>query len=442
MFKNAVREYSGPTTTGKPLQSKLSALNSAKAPVESNKRKFDRTMSNTSSLGALHQAVIFDENDFDDDADLVTDLGSPTPQSTCTNITYPSLSRAQSHVEYPTLPKADNTLASPHPPASNAPVPWSSSPPEHFLPPAKRRALPWQKPESKATTLSKTKPEPTYAWNKTASAMKEEQKELRRRNKSRHTAIKGQGQEDGAKKSSEKKVSPFFLSEEQKGVLSAVVDQGKSVFFTGSAGTGKSVLMREIIRQLRRKYHKEPDRIAVTASTGLAACNIEGVTLHSFAGIGLAQEATPELLKKIRKNAKAKTRWMRTKVSIVDEVSMVDGALFDKLESIARSLKNNGRPFGGIQIVVTGDFFQLPPVPGKDERGRELVAKFAFDATTWNTVIEHTILLSHIFRQRDPTFAGMLNEMRLGKLSQESINAFRKLARPLEFEDSLEATEL
>ena len=95
------------------------------------------------------------------------------------------------------------------------------------------------------------------------------------------------------------KPAQIFLSDEQNNVLEAVVDRGKSIFFTGSAGTGKSVLMREIIKKLRQKYKREPDRVAVTASTGLAACNIEGVTLHSFAGIGLGKEPVPDLVKKV-----------------------------------------------------------------------------------------------------------------------------------------------
>jgi ATP-dependent DNA helicase PIF1 len=176
----------------------------------------------------------------------------------------------------------------------------------------------------------------------------------------------------------------------------------------------------------------------VTASTGLAACNIGGVTLHSFAGIGLGKEPVEDLVKKIRRNAKAKQRWLRTKVLIMDEVSMVDGDLFDKLEQIARTLRNNGRPFGGIQLVITGDFFQLPPVP---EFGRQ--SKFAFDAGTWTTSIEHTIGLHHVFRQKDPVFAGMLNEMREGRMSAESIANFKKLDRPLPpSDDNIEATEL
>ncbi len=117
---------------------------------------------------------------------------------------------------------------------------------------------------------------------------------------------------------------------------------------------------------------------------------------------------------------------------------MVDGDLFDKLEEIARRIRNNGRAFGGIQLVVTGDFFQLPPVP--EGHGRE--ARFSFAAATWNTTIQHTILLTHVFRQKDPEFASMLNEMRLGKISPKTTEAFRNLSRPLNFHDALEATEL
>lgn len=187
------------------------------------------------------------------------------------------------------------------------------------------------------------------------------------------------------------------LSEEQRKVLNLVTEESKSVFFTGSAGTGKSVLLREIIKTLRVKYKSQPDRIAVTASTGLAACNVGGVTLHSFAGIGLGKEDIPILVKKIMRNPKAKNRWLRTKVLIIDEISMVDGELFDKLEGIARTVRGNGRPFGGVQLVITGDFFQLPPVPDSGK-----VAKFAFDAATWNTSIDHTIGLTQVFRQKDP----------------------------------------
>ena len=156
------------------------------------------------------------------------------------------------------------------------------------------------------------------------------------------------------------------------------------------------MLLRELILKLRDKYKKEEGRVAVTASTGLAACNIGGVTLHSFAGIGLGKEAPADLVKKIKRNPNAKNRWLKTKVLIIDEISMVDGELFDKLEAVARQIRNNWRPFGGIQLIITGDFFQLPPVPDNNR-----IAKFAFEADTWNTSIDHTIGLTQVFRQRD-----------------------------------------
>lgn len=292
-------------------------------------------------------------------------------------------------------------------------------------------------------------------WNTTASAVKEQQRLFKEKKKAAKLDDAVLEALEDHNRPKRVVTAPVTLSEEQKRVRDLVVDQQKSVFFTGSAGTGKSVLMRSIIEHLRRKYVKEPDRIAVTASTGLAACNIGGVTLHSFGGIGLGKEDIPSLVKKIKRNQKAKNRWIRTKILIIDEISMVDGDLFDKLEGIARAMRNNGRPFGGIQLVITGDFFQLPPVPDYDSKDRGV--KFAFDATTWSTAIHHTIGLTEVFRQKDPgtslqmhqgtqliktVFANMLNEMRLGKITEETIKAFRKLSRPIEFEDALDATEL
>lgn len=246
------------------------------------------------------------------------------------------------------------------------------------------------------TPLPKDNVNSPYPWNKTASAVKEEQRKLRQGHKKLVKDLENQAEQSKLKRKRESVARPF-LSDEQRSVLKLVAEQQKSVFFTGSAGTGKSVLLRETIKVLRDRYKREPDRVAVTASTGLAACNVGGVTLHSFAGIGLGKEAIPELVKKIKRNQKTKSRWMRTKVLIIDEISMVDGDLFDKLEGIARAIRNNGRPFGGIQLVITGDFFQLPPVP---DQGK--IAKFSFDAATWNTSIEHTIGLTQVFRQKDP----------------------------------------
>ncbi|GAA5871985.1 hypothetical protein JCM16303_000935 [Sporobolomyces ruberrimus] len=234
-----------------------------------------------------------------------------------------------------------------------------------------------------------------------------------------------------------------ILSPEQQMVHKLVVDDGKSVFFTGSAGTGKSVLLREIIASLKRKHRGNTDAVAVTASTGMAACNIGGTTIHSFAGIGIGVESAQKLIDKVKKNRNANAKWQRCKVLVVDEVSMVDGILFDKLAEIGTALKKRGgkssavtaRPFGGIQLVVTGDFFQLPPVT------KGVTPTFAFEAKSWKSSIDHTVNLTQVFRQKDTTFIDMLNEMRFGQLSADSIAKFKMLSRQPTY-SGVEPTEL
>ncbi|CAL3969334.1 unnamed protein product [Diplocarpon coronariae] len=448
----------------------------------------------------VHKPVEFDENDFDDDADIDLDMEFDTP------LPMAAPPKPASQKQPPPSPYGLPSLplqGTPRNPTSSAQT-WSSSSPSHKRTPPgalkrkqqhkaqdqratttqeadpvsrqpKRRTLPWLGKHAEdneilalkedledsmassagssqrcfrcnenghytkdckkhGTKFDFTPKEKKTPWNSTASAVAEEKRKYKDKQKKRASSA---ATEKVAKKAA---MAPITLSGEQQKVLDLVVNQNKSVFFTGSAGTGKSVLMRAIIAELRKKYIREPDRIAVTASTGLAACNIGGVTLHSFGGIGLGKEEVPVLVKKIRRNAKAKNRWIRTKILVVDEISMVDGDLFDKLEGIARAMRNNGRPFGGIQLVITGDFFQLPPVPDFDNKARG--AKFAFDAGTWSTAIHHTIGLTEVFRQKDPVFANMLNEMRLGKITDETIAAFKKLSRPISYEDGLAATEL
>jgi ATP-dependent DNA helicase PIF1 len=382
---------------------------------------------NTAQTNSMDSSFTLDEADFSNDEDLDLDF---QPASAL-----PAISSYQHQAT------AENRDA--HPPASHTSVlSWSQSSDSHLqLPPSRtaapppqnsskraspaedddrafaaakktKRELPWTKqaaPENVkvegrygaavATPAPKTKKD--APWDTSASAVKEQKKQLKTQLKE---SGKGDASLDGMQETIKShtvkaKASAITLSNEQRHVKSLVVDKGQSVFFTGPAGTGKSVLMRAIIQELKKKHAKDPERIAVTASTGLAACNIGGMTLHSFSGIGLGKEDTNTLVKKIRRNPKAKTRWLKTKTLIIDEVSMVDGELFDKLSQIGRIIRNNGRPWGGIQLVITGDFFQLPPVP---EGGKQRESKFAFDAATWSMSIDHTIGLTEVFRQRDP----------------------------------------
>ncbi|KAJ3499823.1 hypothetical protein NLG97_g5 [Lecanicillium saksenae] len=417
-------------------------------------------------------AVFFAEDDFSDDEDLDLDFKAPSAVSP---------SKATSISTFTT------TKENIPPQSSGQPIPWSSSPASHLLPPQQRRAetglftdsssslkrespeadddcfetpapkpkkrmLPskWRREESAKEEARDINPETpatkaraSALWDPSASAIKEQKKQLKNQRNIKREVTEMVAEADQTSREQSSVPAPprsdtIALSSEQRHVLDLVVDQGQSVFFTGPAGTGKSVLMRAIISELKAKHARESERVAVTASTGLAACNIGGITLHSFSGIGLGKEDASVLVKKVRRNPKAKNRWLKTKVLIIDEISMVDGDLFDKLSQIGRTIRNNGRPWGGIQLVITGDFFQLPPVPD-DSKSQ---AKFAFDAATWNTSIDHTIGLNQVFRQRDPEFARMLNEMRLGKITEDTVRAFKALERPLKFDDGVDLAQL
>src|SRR5690554_4737065 len=133
------------------------------------------------------------------------------------------------------------------------------------------------------------------------------------------------------------------LSSEQQHVVDLAL-RGENVFFTGCAGTGKSFLLNHLISLL------PPETTFVTSSTGMAAVLIGGTTVHSFAGVGLANDPLEVLISKVSRNRKVATRWRNCKVLIVDEVSMISAGLFDMLNHIARAVRRNEAPFGGIQV--------------------------------------------------------------------------------------------
>ena len=223
-----------------------------------------------------------------------------------------------------------------------------------------------------------------------------------------------------AKEKKEPPLPPLSsLSAGQRRVVNAVA-QGNNVFFTGCAGTGKSFLLEYLVKTLGGK----DGGLYVTASTGIAAVNVGGTTLHSFAGIGFGDDAAPILAEKVRRSPAAK-RWRACKRLIVDEVSMIDCALFDKLEYVARDIRGRNQPFGGIQIILAGDFLQLPPV-SKNKKERI----FCFEAATWPGLNLRTVLLDHVFRQNDSSFVAMLGRLRTGQPTPEDAKRLALCAHP------------
>lgn len=242
----------------------------------------------------------------------------------------------------------------------------------------------------------------------------------------------------------EKVVKPIRLSAEQEQVLALAI-QGKSIFFTGSAGTGKSVLLKTIIKSLNHKYGRS--NVAITASTGIAACHIGGITVHLFAGIGLGKGKFDDIIKKVKKNRKALRRWRTIKVLIIDEISMIDAQLFTLLDQLGQKIRRQNLPFGGIQVIVCGDYYQLPPVSKMEIQadGSEVKdeAAFAFESPSWKNCVSTTIVLQEVFRQKgDQMFIDMLNNMRCGEVSEEAEQEFLRLSRPLECPEGIVPTEL
>lgn len=231
------------------------------------------------------------------------------------------------------------------------------------------------------------------------------------------------------------------LSRSQTDVVQAAL-RGESFFFTGPAGSGKTYALAAMIKALQNKYEDE-DSVFVAASTGIAACAIGGVTLHSFAGVGLGEQPISEMIEKVCEGkeasyVKARKRWRSTKVLIVDECSMIDAIFFEKLDRLGRAVRADvsksaeanssgvqqaqSQAFGGLQIILSGDFFQLPPV---NKNHKETDPEFIFETQSWEQIVGRRVyVLREIFRQKDPEFLFLLDDLRRGVLTQTSMRVY------------------
>ena len=190
---------------------------------------------------------------------------------------------------------------------------------------------------------------------------------------------------------------------------------GHNLFITGSGGTGKSYLIKTIKKDLESRGIKH----AVCALTGCAAVllNCYAKTIHSWSGIGLGVGTKEEIVDKAIRNKRATTNWKTTQVLIVDEISMMSLKIFEAIEQIAKCCKRQYlRPFGGMQVIFIGDFYQLPPV--KD-------TQFCFESALWGQTfaLENHIHLKTLYRQKDPEYIRILTEVRDGVLTEESLVA-------------------
>ena len=184
--------------------------------------------------------------------------------------------------------------------------------------------------------------------------------------------------------------------------------KGSNIFLTGPAGVGKSHCLKVLFKFMQDKMVF----VAKTALTGVAALNIGGQTIHSWAGLGLADEDTQSIVNKARNNKRARERVRGTGILFVDEVSMSSADLLNKLDAVMKDARHNDEPFGGAQIICSGDFLQLPPI----FRGQGEQLKFAFQSKAWLAANVSMVHLTKLVRQDESTpFAKLLQKIRFGK---------------------------
>jgi ATP-dependent DNA helicase PIF1 len=207
------------------------------------------------------------------------------------------------------------------------------------------------------------------------------------------------------------------LSLEQEQAMQ-VFQQGGNMFLTGPGGTGKTALIKKMVDLCKAMGKK----VQVCALTGCAAVllNCQAKTVHSWAGIGLANGEADFIVKRVVSNKYKSAVWKKNDVLIIDEVSMMSQKIFEILDGIAKQVRKDMRPFGGLQVIFSGDFYQLPPV---DDRQNEdpSASAFCFESPEWSNTFPVVVQLKKIFRQTDEVYTGILNQIRVGKLFKSAL---------------------
>lgn len=200
-----------------------------------------------------------------------------------------------------------------------------------------------------------------------------------------------------------------------------ILKLGHTTFLTGQAGSGKSYVLREYVDYLK----KHGVKYAVTASTGIASTHIGGSTIHSWSGIGIKDKLTKFDLDALEEKQNLYKRWTETQVLIIDEVSMLHANFLDMLNSVAKHIRRDARPFGGVQLIFSGDFFQLPPVV-RTENHIPGAKVYAFLSNAWIEAKPVICYLTEQHRQDDDQLLSLLKAIRGGEIEEGHYDTLRE----------------
>ncbi|MGL3045661.1 AAA family ATPase [Acinetobacter pecorum] len=193
---------------------------------------------------------------------------------------------------------------------------------------------------------------------------------------------------------------------------------GENVFLTGSAGAGKTYTLNQYINYLKARKVS----VAITASTGIAATHMNGMTIHTWAGIGIKDFLSEEDLKRMKERKYLKEHLENAQVLIIDEISMLHAKQLNLVNQVLKYFKESDEAFGGIQVIVAGDFFQLPPVGKNDERNRD---KFCFMSDAWVEAKFRVCYLTEQHRQGNDYLNDILNAIRAQAINHEHRTALQ-----------------
>jgi ATP-dependent DNA helicase PIF1 len=189
-----------------------------------------------------------------------------------------------------------------------------------------------------------------------------------------------------------------------------ILKSGANVFLTGEPGAGKTYVINQYINYLEAAGLS----VAVTASTGIAATHIGGMTIHSWSGVGIKDYLTPQDLDAISGRERIVKRVKAAQVLVIDEISMLDGKILNSVNKILQTIRSSEEPFGGIQVVCIGDFFQLPPVTRQGD-----IMTYSFMSEAWLSLKPLICYLSEQHRQEDEIFLGLLNSIRRNQIEED-----------------------